>query len=80
MQRRCGYLADSQVGPERTVWFRQGVGTVRCPRSVITGESVRMVEEFAAGLERSPQWLTLPARTADGLVVLREERRRTGSE
>ncbi len=70
-KRRCGWLGieDDDGGP--VVWARGGVATTRCPKSVITGESEAMVEEFLARRRLGGTAVAeLSARQVDAYVAL----------
>ncbi len=73
-RRRCGFLPVEQRGPARLVWVRGQTGTQECPRSLMSPESVQIVEEFfvwkASG---GGKWDELTARQADGFQQLEQE-------
>ena len=85
VKRRCGFLPDERRGEPRIVWGRKGTQTDECPKSLVTGESLAMVEEFfvrrrlgvgdsigieALGIE------AMPARKVDAFLILRDEMER----
>jgi hypothetical protein len=45
-ERGCAFAGAAER--PRPVWARRGVAAARCPKSVITGESLALVEEFLA--------------------------------
>ena len=46
MRRRCGFLAAEKRGPKKIVWVRGRVSSEECPKSLVTGESLALLEEF----------------------------------
>jgi hypothetical protein len=56
------------------VWARKKARTEECPKSLVTGESLSLVEEFFVrrrlGVEAGTE---TPARKLDAFVILREE-------
>jgi len=85
VKRRCGFLPDDKRGEPRIVWGRKQTQTEECPKSLATGESLAMVEEFfvrrrlgvgdSIGLEASGLETTA-ARKVDAFLILREEMER----
>lgn len=47
-KRNCGFLGQLQSGREKVVWTRKQASTTRCPKSVITPQSLQWLEEFFA--------------------------------
>jgi hypothetical protein len=58
------------------VWARGGVGTEECPKSLITPESVAMLESFFVWKAAGRVGGELTAREADAFAALEEEWRR----
>jgi hypothetical protein len=85
VKRRCGFLPDEKRGEPRIVWGRKQTQTDECPRSLVTGESLAMVEEFfvrrrlgvgdSIGIEA---WgiEAMAARKVDAFLILRDEMER----
>lgn len=77
MKRRCGFLAEDQRGEPRIVWGRKRTQTEECPKSLVTGESLALLEEFFVrrrlGMHDS---LELEARKVDAFLILRDEMER----
>jgi hypothetical protein len=70
-KRRCGWLgvADDQRGA--AVWARGGVAVTRCPRSLITGESEELVEEFIVRRRLGSMTVeNMSARQVEAFVIL----------
>ena len=85
VKRRCGFLPDERRGEPRTVWGRKQTQAEECPKSLVTGESLAMVEEFfvrrrlgavgSIGLDASALERTA-ARKVDAFLILRDEMER----
>lgn len=75
-QRRCGWVAGAKEGPERVVWARRGIAVSECPRSLITAESLRRVEEFHVWKLSGRLVEPLTARQVEALCVLENEWRK----
>ena len=73
-KRRCGFLPEQERGEPRLVWVRKNAQAEECPKSLVTGESLGLVEEFFVrrhlGLADT---LEMAARKVDALVILRRE-------
>jgi hypothetical protein len=73
-KRRCGFLPPDQRGEPRTVWARKHVQTDECPKSLITGESLAVLEEFFVRRRlNAPDSLEAEARKVDSFLILRDE-------
>ena len=59
------------------MWGRKGARAEECPKSMITGESLALVEEFLVrrrlGIAHS---FDLPARKVDAFLILQDEMER----
>ena len=84
------FLPDEKRGEPRIVWGRKQTQTDECPKSLVRGESLAMVEEFfvrrrlgvggsigieASGLETSGLETTA-ARKVDAFLILRDDMER----
>lgn len=69
-KRRCKWLAidDDERGP--VVWARGSVAVTRCPKSLITGESETLVEEFLVGRRLGWRAERMSARQVEAFVIL----------
>ena len=80
VKRRCGFLPDEKRGEPRIVWGRKQTQTDECPKSLVTGESLAMVEEFFVrrrlGVEDSIGIEVTAARKVDAFLILRDEMER----
>jgi hypothetical protein len=77
-KRRCGFLTEEQRGPRRAVWARGGVATEECPTSLVTAESLELLEKyFVWKLSGNVGLLEMRAREADGFLALDGEIRRS---
>jgi|GEM_PF-556552 len=76
-KRRCGFLSDEKRGEPRIVWGRKQTQAEECPKSLVTGESLALVEEFFVrrrlGIQDS---LDMEARKVDAFLILRDEMER----
>jgi hypothetical protein len=74
VKRRCGFLPAEKRGEPRIVWGRGQTHTEACPISLVTGESLALLEEFFVrrrlGIADS---LDLEARKVDAFLILRDE-------
>jgi hypothetical protein len=77
VKRRCGFLPDEQRGEPRIVWGRKQTQAEECPKSLVTGQSLALLEEFFVrrrlGMQHSPE---LEARKVDAFLILRDEMER----
>ncbi len=76
-KRRCGFLPDEKRGEPRIVWGRGQTQATECPKSLVTGESLSLIEEFFVrrrlGMRDS---LELEARKVDAFLILQDEMER----
>lgn len=81
-KRRCKWLGFTDGGREAVVWARGGVAVAACPKSVITGDSEVLVEEFLVRQRLGgPAPAELTARQVEAFVILEAalvEERRSG--
>ncbi len=76
-KRRCGFLPHGERGDARIVWGRKQISTEECPKSLVTGESLALLEEFLVRRRLSmPETDDLEARKVDGFLILREQMER----
>src|ERR1700722_15559178 len=77
VKRRCGFLAPENRAEPRTVWARKRTRTEECPKSLVTGESLALLEEFFVRRRlRMVDGMDTPARKVDAFLILREEMER----
>jgi hypothetical protein len=76
-RRRCGFLPEERRGAKRIVWARGRASTEECPRSLVTAESIELLERFFAA--RAWGWTDPAAREADAFLVLERELRTEGA-
>ena len=73
-KRRCGFLPEEQRGATRIVWGRKQTQAEECPKSLVTGASLALLEEFFVrrrlGIQDS---LEMEARKVDAFLILRDE-------
>ena len=59
------------------VWGRKRARSEECPKSMITGESLALIEEFLVRRRLGiPHSLDLPARKVDAFLILQDEMER----
>ena len=67
-------MPAEQRGDSRIVWGRGPVHVDECPKSLITGNSLSLLDEFfanrALGIAATAE---TPARTVDAFLILREQ-------
>jgi hypothetical protein len=76
-KRRCGFLPEEKRGEPRVVWGRKQTQVEECPKSLVTGESLALIEEFFVrrrlGMHHSPE---MEARRVDAFLILQDEMER----
>ena len=76
-KRRCGFLPAAARGEPRLVWIRKQAQADECPKSMVTGESLSLVEEFFVRRRLGMvDGMETPARKVDAFLILREEMER----
>jgi hypothetical protein len=76
-KRRCGFLPGDARGEPRLVWVRKRAQTDECPKSLMTGESLSLLEEFFVRRRLGmSDGMETPARKVDAFLILREEMER----
>ncbi len=76
-RRRCGFLPEAERGPARLVWARGRTAAEECPKSLVTPESMALLEAHGAWkMSVGGMWCELGAREADAFLALEEEWRR----
>jgi hypothetical protein len=74
MRRRCGFLPGALPGAKRIVWARGRVIAEECPKSLVSAESIELLEKFFARRAfGSSAWPDPTAREADGFLTLESE-------
>jgi hypothetical protein len=77
-KRRCGFLPEERRGPRRAVWARGSVATEECPKSLVTAESLEMLEKyFVWKFSGGGGLLEMRARETDAFLALDGELRRS---
>ncbi len=64
-------------GAKRIVWARGPASTEECPKSLMTAESIELLEKFFAS--KTWGWSDPTGREADAFLALEQELRREGS-
>jgi hypothetical protein len=76
-RRRCGFLPAERRGAKRIVWARGTASTEECPKSLVTAESIELLERFFSA--KSWGWRDPTAREADAFLALDQELRAEGA-
>jgi len=75
-RRRCGFLPEALRGVTRIVWARGRVIVEECPKSLVSAESIELLEKFFAGRALYGRgWPDPMAREADAFLTLEAELR-----
>jgi hypothetical protein len=76
-KRRCGFLPAEARGEPRLVWIRKRAQTDECPKSMVTGESLSLLEEFFVRRRLGMvDGMETAARKVDAFLILRDEMER----
>ena len=75
-RRRCGFIPAEQRGAKRIVWARATVSSEECPRSLMTAESMELLEKFF--FSQRLGWKDPTAREAEAFLILDQEIRAEG--
>jgi hypothetical protein len=71
--RRCAWLDVKDDEPARLVWARGKTMAFRCPKSIITAESLGFIEQFFYWKSCGGDLWSLDAKSADAILALQEE-------
>ena len=75
-RRRCGFLPVPLQGAKRIVWARGRVVAEECPKSLVSAESIELLEKFFARRAfGAGGWPDPTAREADAFLMLEAELR-----
>ena len=76
-KRRCGFLPAESRGKPRLVWVRKRAQADECPKSMVTGQSLSLLEEFFVRRRLGMvDGMETAARKVDAFLILREEMER----
>ena len=76
-KRRCGFLPAEARSEPRLVWVRKRTQADECPKSMVTAESLSLLEEFFVRRRLGMvDGMETPARKIDAFLILREEMER----
>jgi hypothetical protein len=72
-KRNCGWLVQVEHA-SKPVWVRNGIAVTACPKSVITGESQALLEDYQTRktLGDFRNLSHLPARLVDAFLLLEQ--------
>jgi len=80
-RRGCGWKSAQAPSKGRPVWVRNGAVAMRCPKSVISGESAALVEAYWAWkLLGGMKLEEMEARQAHAFLILERETARLHGE
>jgi hypothetical protein len=71
--RRCAWQGGNEEVPARPVFVRGGAVAFRCPKSIVTAQSLGFIELFAYWKRGGGDLWPLDAKSADALLALQEE-------
>jgi hypothetical protein len=74
--RNCAFASEGRPAPKRPVWARRNIATTQCPKSIITAESLSMLEQFQIwrSFGSADIW-AMNARLVEAFVLLGDELR-----
>lgn len=72
--RNCGFENEANQAMGRPVWARRNVTTAQCPKSIITAESLSLLEQFQTWKRFgcADIW-NLRARVVEAISILEDE-------
>ena len=75
--RLCAFQGEQAPKSAPPVWARHGISTQQCPKSLITAESLRLLEEFQIWKRFGCAniW-AMPARTVEAISVVEDQWRK----
>ena len=73
-RRRCGFLPVERRAAKRVVWARGPASAEECPKSLVTAESIELLEKFFATRVWGA-WGNPTAREAEAFLTLEQELR-----
>ena len=80
VKRRCGWLPEALLPAAKIVWARKQVRTETCPKSLVSAESLRWVEQFIVWKKLGANYpCELSARDVEAFLILELEVRAEGS-
>jgi hypothetical protein len=71
--RRCAWLEEKEEDPARPVFARGRTVAFRCPKSIITAQSLSFIEQFLYWKRCGGDLWSLNAKSADAILALQEE-------
>ena len=75
-RRRCAWAGKEEPGGKRIVWGRRQIAVTQCPKSLISGESLYLLEQFSAWTRcRNANLQAMSARIVDAILILENEAR-----
>ena len=75
-RRQCAWTSEGEPDRGRVIWGRRHVAATRCPKSIITAESMYLLDEFNLWKRSGARSIhTMPARVVDAILILDNELR-----
>ena len=67
-------MSEGEPDRGRVIWGRRHVAATRCPKSIITAESMYLLDEFNLWKRSGANSLhAMPARVADAILIIDNE-------
>lgn len=74
IKRRCAWLKEDLLPPERVVWAGRSIHTTQCPKSLITSDSIDWMERHYLGrMFGFADLFSMPARTVEAFLLIETE-------
>lgn len=79
--RKCAWAFPNEATDKKAVWARKSVTCERCPKSVVTAESLTYLEQFSVWKQLGGQSLwEFDAKAADAMILLDQEWQKEGEK
>jgi hypothetical protein len=70
--RRCAWSGFEEQQTTQPVWVRGEALAFRCPKSIVTAQSLHFIEQFLFWKRGGGDLWSLEAKSADALLVLQD--------
>jgi hypothetical protein len=71
--RRCAWFEHKDEGPAHPVFTRRQTVAFRCPKSIITAQSLKFIEQFLYWRRCGGDLWSLDAKSVDAILALHDE-------
>jgi hypothetical protein len=71
--RRCAWAPENYSESDGAVWARNSIVSRRCPKSIVTPQSVFFLEQFRWWKELGGNVWSMEAKSADAVLLLEQE-------